>query len=87
MEIGDFLKEVREDNKLTQAQAAVKMGVSRRTYINYETGESSIKFTDLLRFVRKCKYRGAIDKLKGSIDLFGFKDKATEGHPRTCLLL
>ena len=87
MEIGDFLKELREENELTQEQAAKRMGVSRRTYINYETGESSIKLTDILRFVRKCKYKGAIEKFKGAIDLFGYKDTSKEGHPRTCLLI
>lgn len=38
--IGGFLKELRQEKKMTQEQLAEQMGVSRRTVSRWETGGS-----------------------------------------------
>ena len=41
--IGGFLKELRQEKKVTQEQLAEQMGVSRRTVSRWETGVSQTK--------------------------------------------
>lgn len=41
--IGGFLKELRQEKKMTQEQLAEQMGVSRRTVSRWETGVSQTK--------------------------------------------
>ena len=43
MEIGKNLRKIRESKKLTQQYVADYVGVERKTYINWETGESDVK--------------------------------------------
>ena len=38
--IGGFLKELRQEKKMTQEQLAEQMGVSRRTVSRWETGNN-----------------------------------------------
>jgi Predicted transcriptional regulator len=43
MEIGENLRKIRESKNLSQQYVADYLGVERKTYLNWEAGESSIK--------------------------------------------
>ena len=47
MEINERIKGLREDKDLTQAEVALKMGITRRQYIRYEKGEQEMTVTKL----------------------------------------
>jgi transcriptional regulator with XRE-family HTH domain len=46
-ELGERIKELRSARRLTQDQLAARVGVSRKTISNWETGETSISTDDL----------------------------------------
>lgn len=48
MKIGDKIKTAREENKLTQTQAAENLMVSRQTVSNWENGKSLPEVTPVL---------------------------------------
>ena len=64
IEIGDFLKEIRLENNITQKEAAVMMKVSLRAYQQYENGLIDISMEKMLRFIYKLKTNGAVAKLQ-----------------------
>ena len=43
MEIGENLRKLRERKNISQQYVADYVGVERKTYINWETGESDVK--------------------------------------------
>jgi len=43
IKIGNFIKELRKEQKLTQEQLAEKFGVTRRTVSRWETGSNMIQ--------------------------------------------
>ena len=43
MEIGENLRKIRESKNLSQQYVADYVGVERKTYLNWESGEYSIK--------------------------------------------
>lgn len=47
MLFGQRLKKLRTDNKMTQEQLANKLGISKRTLINYEKGNCYPKSTEV----------------------------------------
>lgn len=47
METNERIKELREDRDLTQAEVALKMGITRRQYIRYEKGEQEMTVSRL----------------------------------------
>ena len=47
MNIGDKIKNAREENKLTQTQVSEKLLVSRQTISNWENGDWDIIVTSL----------------------------------------
>lgn len=51
-DIGKKLKSLRKGRKLTQVQAADKLGLSRCTVSNYECGRRSPHLTDLERMAK-----------------------------------
>ncbi len=59
-EIGDRLARLRLQRNLTQAQLAREAGVSKRTLIRLESGESS-QVTNLIRVVRALGLLGNLD--------------------------
>lgn len=77
--IGDFLKEVRAENNLTQREAAELMNVSLRTYIYYEMDEREITARSFLRFIFKFKVKGAVRKFIEKCDFFAYKDTSIKG--------
>lgn len=53
METNERIKGLREDRDLTQAEVALKMGITRRQYIRYEKGEQEMtvsRLSSLCRF-------------------------------------
>lgn len=64
IEIGDFLKDIRQENNLTQKEAAAMMNVSLRAYQQYENGLIDITMEKMLRFIYKLKTKGAVAKLQ-----------------------
>jgi putative transcriptional regulator len=59
-ELGDRLSRLRLQRNLTQAQLAREAGVSKRTLIRLESGESS-QVTNLIRVVRALGLLGNLD--------------------------
>ncbi len=61
MNIGDKIKTAREENKLTQAQAAESLMVSRQTVSNWENGKS---LPDIISVIRMSElYKISLDEL------------------------
>lgn len=77
--IGDFLKEVRAENNLTQREAAELMNVSLRTYIYYERDEREITARSFLRYIFKFKVKGAVKKFIEKSSFFVHKDTLLKG--------
>ena len=61
MDIGDKIKNAREENKLTQTQASESLMVSRQTISNWENGKS---LPDILSVIRMSElYQISLDEL------------------------
>lgn len=61
MNIGDKIKNAREENKLTQTQVSEKLLVSRQTISNWENGKS---LPDILSVIRMSElYQISLDEL------------------------
>ena len=61
MNIGDKIKNAREENKLTQTQASESLMVSRQTISNWENGKS---LPDILSVIRMSElYQISLDEL------------------------
>ncbi|MEI3076254.1 MAG: helix-turn-helix transcriptional regulator [Oscillospiraceae bacterium] len=67
------LRDLREDNDLTQKEVAAYLGIDQRTYSNYETEKRSMPMeqTSLAIF-----YKTSVDYLVGLTD-------SNEPYPRT----
>lgn len=61
-ELGDRISRLRLQRNLTQAQLAREAGVSKRTLIRLENGESS-QVTNLIRVIRALGLLGNLDAL------------------------
>ncbi len=77
MNIGDKIKTAREENKLTQAQAAESLMVSRQTVSNWENGKS---LPDIISVIRMSElYRISLDELlKGDSAMIEKIEKDTQ---------
>ena len=62
------LKDLREDNDLTQEQIAKLLNITRPQYSLYETGKRDIP-VDLLRVLAKF-YNTSLDYIVGETDIF-----------------
>lgn len=60
------LKELREDNDLTQEQVANALGLKREQYRRYETGINEIKASHIIKFAKF--YQVSTDYLLGLTD-------------------
>ena len=68
------LRDLREDNDLTQKEVAAYLGIDQRTYSNYETEKRSMPME---------QYRSLAIFYKTSVDyLIGLTD-SNEPYPRT----
>lgn len=68
------LKELRLEKGLTQEKAAKLIGVSRRTYITYESDESKIPAKKLEFFLHTLEKYGFIDEGHGILTLENIKE-------------
>lgn len=68
------LKSIRKANGLTQAQAARILGVSRRTYIDYETDESKLPEVKRKFLCRTLEEYGRIDEEHGLLTVERIKE-------------
>ena len=77
MNIGDKIKNAREENTLTQTQAAESLMVSRQTISNWENGKS---LPDILSVIRMSElYKISLDELlKGDIAMMEKIEKDAE---------
>ena len=77
MNIGDKIKNAREENNLTQTQAAESLMVSRQTISNWENGKS---LPDILSVIRMSElYKISLDELlKGDIAMMEKIEKDAE---------
>ena len=77
MNIGEKIKNAREENKLTQTQAAERLLVSRQTISNWETGKS---LPDILSVIRMSElYQISLDELlKGDKEMMDKIEKDIE---------
>lgn len=72
------LRDIRLENKLTQEEAANLLGVTRRTYVNYESGkikESSLKYKYVVDTLRKASL---IDEDHGILTIDQIKEVCNE---------
>jgi len=60
------LRDLREDNDMTQTQIAKMLGMSQTGYSKYETGENDIPTAILIKLSRF--YKTSIDYLLGETD-------------------
>lgn len=72
------LRDIRLENKLTQEEAANLLGVTRRTYVNYESGkikESSLKYKYVVDILKKASL---IDEDHGILTIDQIKEVCNE---------
>ncbi len=60
------IRDLREDNDLTQSQIAKLLGCTQQTYSRYETGEITIDINSLIKLAKF--YKTSIDYLVGLSD-------------------
>ena len=60
------IRDLREDNDLTQSQIAKLLGCTQQTYSRYETGEITIDINSLIALAKF--YKTSIDYLVGLSD-------------------
>ncbi len=60
------IRDLREDNDLTQSQIAKLLGCTQQTYSRYETGEITIDINSLITLAKF--YKTSIDYLVGLSD-------------------
>ena len=68
------LRDLREDNDLTQKEVAAYLGIDQRTYSNYETEKRSMPMEQYRRLA--IFYKTSVDYLVGLTD-------SNEPYPRT----
>ena len=60
------IRDLREDNDLTQSQIAKILGCTQQTYSRYETGEITIDINSLIKLAQF--YKTSLDYLVGLTD-------------------
>lgn len=60
------IRDLREDNDLTQSELAKLLGCTQQTYSRYETGEITIDINSLIKLAKF--YKTSIDYLVGLSD-------------------
>ena len=68
------LKDIRKNSGLTQVEAAKLLGISRRTYINYESGASSLSEVKENVYKEMLHSATKIDETHGILTLKQIKD-------------
>lgn len=71
------LKELRKNQKLTQAECAEYLGIPLRTYQNYETDIAKANSIKYAYMMQKLEEHGYIDETHGILDIRQIKDICT----------
>ncbi len=72
------LREMRKQNKLTQAECARYLGIPLRTYQNYESDENKKSSMKYMYMLQKLEQYGYIDEMHGTLSIQQIKDICTE---------
>ena len=67
MKYNERIREIREDNSLTQQTIADLMHIGQRTYAGYESGKTSIPVDNLLSLARF--YNVSMDYITGASNI------------------
>ena len=67
MKYNERIREIREDNSLTQQKIADLLHIGQRTYADYESGKTRIPVDNLIKLARF--YNVSMDYISGVSDL------------------
>lgn len=67
MKYNERIREVREDNSLTQQKIADFLNIGQRTYADYESGKTRIPIDNLLKLAKF--YNLSMDYLSGASNI------------------
>lgn len=67
MKYNERIREIREDNSLTQQKVADLLSVGQRTYSDYESGKTRIPVDNLLILAKY--YNVSLDYITGASDM------------------
>lgn len=82
MRYNERIREIREDNALTQQKIADLLHIGQRTYSDYESGKTRIPIDNLLILARF--YNVSMDYLSGASDIkTEYPKSKSSGYPLT----
>jgi transcriptional regulator with XRE-family HTH domain len=67
MKYNERIREIREDNSITQQKIADLLHIGQRTYADYESGKTRIPVESLLKLARF--YNVSMDYISGASDV------------------
>lgn len=67
MTYNERIREIREDNQLTQQKVADLLNIGQRTYADYESGKTRIPVDNLMKLARF--YNVSMDYITGASDV------------------
>jgi len=67
MKYNERIREIREDNSLTQQKIADQLNIGQRTYADYESGKTRIPVDNLLILAKY--YNVSLDYITGASDV------------------
>lgn len=67
MTYNERIREIREDNQLTQQKVADLLNIGQRTYADYESGKTRIPVDNLMKLAKF--YNVSMDYIAGASDM------------------
>lgn len=67
MTYNERIREIREDNQLTQQKVADLLNIGQRTYADYESGKTRIPVDNLMKLAKF--YNVSMDYITGASDM------------------
>ena len=67
MTYNERIREIREDNQLTQQKVADLLNIGQRTYADYESGKTRIPIDNIMKLARF--YNVSMDYITGASDI------------------
>ena len=67
MTYNERIREIREDNQLTQQKVADLLNIGQRTYADYESGKTRIPVDNLMKLAKF--YNVSMDYITGASDI------------------